>query len=154
MDYADKADKAMAEKFTAMQDDPDNYKNAFHRYAHMLYQVSEQEQGRRQAQARGGMPPWPESSFTCPVDGLYFFSYTIQSYDDNIAVLLSIDGVIVAGVYHDEYDTSDNSQASNSALVTCFSGQEVYLYHTGSDGAILSSSYRYTTFSGFLIREN
>ena len=100
------------------------------------------------------MPPWPESSFTCPVDGLYFFSYTIQSYDDNIAVLLSIDGVIVAGVYHDEYDTSDNSQASNSALVTCFSGQEVYLYHTGSDGAILSSSYRYTTFSGFLIREN
>ena len=95
-----------------------------------------------------------ETTFTCPVDGLYFFTYTIQSYDAHIRILLRIDGVTVVGVYHDEYDSSDATQASNSALVTCLSGQQVYLYNYGNFGIIASDSYRLTTFSGFLVSEN
>ena len=93
-------------------------------------------------------------TFTCPIDGLYFFIYTIESDDNDIVVALRIDGNDIARTFHDEADSSDHDQATNSALVTCLAGQEVYLYMYGYDGYVTSSYRRDTTFSGFLVSEN
>ena len=66
------------------------------------------------------------TTFTCPVDGLYFFTYTIKS-NERAVVELALDGEPIVGVYHhDQYsDDDDFSQNSNSALVTCRAEQEV-----------------------------
>ena len=94
------------------------------------------------------------STFTCPVDGLYFFSFTIMGstgYGDDGHATLRRDGSVGVGAWADYY--AGNPHASNAAVITCSVGQEVYLQSENS-GYMYSNSSRLVTFSGFLLSEN
>ena len=93
-------------------------------------------------------------TFTCPVDGLYFFSFNIMGseyYGYTARATLRRNGYTVVGAYAD-YESND-PHASNSAVIRCSAGDDVYLYFETS--AYMHSDFdRYVTFSGFLISEN
>ena len=93
------------------------------------------------------------TTFTCPVDGLYYFSFHVMSYtdSDDSQVSLMLDGSRVVSAWADYYISY--AQASNSALVQCSAGQDVYL-ETYDYTYVYSNLYDLSTFSGFLVSEN
>ena len=93
------------------------------------------------------------TTFTCPVDGLYYFTFHVLSYTnyDDSQVSLWVGGTWVVSAWADYY--SHHAQASNSALVQCSAGQNVYL-ETYDNTYVYSNSYDLSTFSGFLVSEN
>ena len=94
------------------------------------------------------------STFACPVDGLYFFTFTIMGdyiEGDEGDVTLRHDGNIVVGAFADY--SNNYPQTSNAAVITCSAGEEVYLQCEFS-GYMYSKTDRYVTFSGFLLSEN
>ena len=92
------------------------------------------------------------STFTCPVDGLYVFSFAILGdYNYNTEVSLRLDGHVVVSGKADRYNNYPHG--SNLAVVSCDVGQEVYLQCEFS-GYMYSDEFRYVTFSGFLLSEN
>ena len=98
------------------------------------------------------------TTFTCPVDGLYYFSFHVMSrqhpsstYDSQVSLMVG--GTRVVSVWADHYSDYRRAQASNSALVQCSAGQDVYLEAYDSS-YVYSNSYDLSTFSGFLVSEN
>ena len=95
------------------------------------------------------------TTFTCPVDGLYYFSFHVMSHDSvyDSKVSLMLGGTRVVSAWADHHVTGHHAQASNSALVVCSAGQDVYLM-TNSNTYVYSNSLEISTFSGFLVSEN
>ena len=95
------------------------------------------------------------TTFTCPVDGLYYFSFHVMSHDSvyDSKVSLMLGGTRVVSPWADHHVTGHHAQASNSALVVCSAGQDVYLM-TNSNTYVYSNSFHLSTFSGFLVSEN
>ena len=81
------------------------------------------------------------TTFTCPVDGLYYFSFHVMSHDSvyDSKVSLMLGGTRVVSAWADHHVTGHHAQASNSALVVCSAGQDVYLM-TNSNTYVYSNS--------------
>ena len=94
------------------------------------------------------------TTFTCPVDGLYFFYFSIMTDTaGDIIVGLEIDNRNVVSLWAETYRDNDYPHSSNSAVVGCTAGQEVNLV-CDSSGDVYSTFRKYSTFSGFLISAN
>ena len=98
------------------------------------------------------------TTFICPVDGLYFFSFHVMSGDDvnvypSSRISLMVGGTRVVSAWADHHEHMHHAQASNSAFVQCSAGQGVHLETYGAS-LVYSSSYHQGTFSGFLVSEN
>ena len=99
------------------------------------------------------------TTFTCPVDGLYYFSFHVMSDyydsgypDSKVSLMVGGTGVVSAWAHY-YVDGDEFAQASNSALVQCSAGQDAYL-ETYEQCHVYSSLYDFSTFSGFLVSEN
>ena len=90
------------------------------------------------------------SSFTCPITGLYTFSLTIFNQLDLYAsIKVNIDDLEIGSVYADE--GQGQQQSGVTVVVECGAGQRVWLETCCSQQSSLSS-FKYNSFSGFLIQ--
>ena len=93
------------------------------------------------------------TTFTCPIDGLYYFYFSImEDSSGEIIVGLEIDSRNIVSVYAEAY-TAEYPHSSNSAVVRCTAGQRVYLRCENS-GEVYSTYRKFSTFSGFLFSAN
>ena len=83
--------------------------------------------------------------FTCPQDGLYQFSYNIESDSPgHIVTQLVVDRYRVLSAVNGQYQN-----AGNSAVVRLTAGNQVWVAVSGGNATIWNSNqYRYSTFTG------
>ncbi|XP_006821290.1 uncharacterized protein LOC102801095 [Saccoglossus kowalevskii] len=89
--------------------------------------------------------------FTCEVEGTYYFSFTMRSYDaKHIGVILMKGN---EGVVSMATDADDRSvMQTQSVMLTLSVGDLIYLRLTPSeDFAIYGNSFNYITFNSFLV---
>ena len=92
--------------------------------------------------------------FTAPVSGAYVFSLTVMLYGTSSRsrtgeFQITKNGVLKVRVYSDTYDTSNNFQASGTAVLVLNKGDDVHVKVSGSNYYIQGSGY--SNFSGFLL---
>ena len=94
------------------------------------------------------------TTFTCPVDGLYYFYFSImEDSSGDIIGGLEMDNRNIVSVWAETYGDTGYPHSSNSAVVRCTAGQRVYLM-CDSSGDVYSNFKKYSTFSGFLFSAN
>ncbi|XP_015256107.1 PREDICTED: caprin-2-like [Cyprinodon variegatus] len=88
--------------------------------------------------------------FTCPVNGTYVFIFHILKLAINVPLYVNLmrnEEVMVSAYAND--GAPDHETASNHAILPLFQGDQVWLrLHRG---AIYGSTWKYSTFSGFLL---
>ncbi|XP_034019635.1 caprin-2 [Thalassophryne amazonica] len=88
--------------------------------------------------------------FTCPVNGTYVFFFHILKLAINVPLYINLmrnEDVMVSAYAND--GAPDHETASNHAILPLFQGDQVWLrLHRG---AIYGSTWKYSTFSGFLL---
>ncbi|XP_030628334.1 caprin-2 [Chanos chanos] len=88
--------------------------------------------------------------FSCPVAGTYVFFFHILKLAINVPLYVNLmrnEEVMVSAYAND--GAPDHETASNHAVLQLYQGDQVWLrLHRG---AIYSSSWKYSTFSGFLL---
>ncbi|XP_061921591.1 caprin-2 isoform X1 [Entelurus aequoreus] len=88
--------------------------------------------------------------FTCPVNGTYVFIFHILKLAINVPLYINLmcnEEVMVSAYAND--GAPDHETASNHAILPLFQGDQVWLrLHRG---AIYGSTWKYSTFSGFLL---
>lgn len=91
--------------------------------------------------------------FTCPVNGTYVFIFHILKLAVNIPLYVNLmcnEEVMVSAYAND--GAPDHETASNHAILPLFQGDQVWLrLHRG---AIYGSTWKYSTFSGFLLYQD
>lgn len=91
--------------------------------------------------------------FTCPVGGAYVFHFHILKLAVNVPLYVNLmcnDEVAVSAYAND--GAPDHETASNHSILPLFPGDQVWLrLHRGS---IYGSTWRYSTFSGFLLYQD
>ncbi|XP_037315523.2 caprin-2 isoform X2 [Pungitius pungitius] len=91
--------------------------------------------------------------FTCPVDGTYVFIFHILKLAINVPLYINLmrnEEVMVSAYAND--GAPDHETASNHAILPLFQGDQVWLrLHRG---AIYGSTWKYSTFSGFLLYQD
>ncbi|XP_075867787.1 caprin-2 isoform X2 [Nelusetta ayraudi] len=91
--------------------------------------------------------------FTCPIGGTYVFMFHILKLAVNVPLYINLmrnDEVVVSGYAND--GAPDHETASNHAILPLFQGDQVWLrLHRG---AIYGSTWKYSTFSGFLLYQD
>lgn len=91
--------------------------------------------------------------FTCPVNGTYVFIFHILKLAVNIPLYVNLmcnEEVMVSAYAND--GAPDHETASNHAILPLFQGDHVWLrLHRG---AIYGSTWKYSTFSGFLLYQD
>ncbi|XP_077401533.1 caprin-2 [Vanacampus margaritifer] len=91
--------------------------------------------------------------FTCPVNGLYVFMFHILKLAINVPLYINLmcnEEVMVSAYAND--GAPDHETASNHAILPLFQGDQVWLrLHRG---AIYGSTWKYSTFSGFLLYQD
>ncbi|XP_030005999.1 caprin-2 isoform X2 [Sphaeramia orbicularis] len=91
--------------------------------------------------------------FTCPVNGTYVFIFHILKLAINVPLYINLmrnDEVMVSAYAND--GAPDHETASNHAILPLFQGDQVWLrLHRG---AIYGSTWKYSTFSGFLLYQD
>ncbi|XP_077565282.1 caprin-2 [Stigmatopora nigra] len=91
--------------------------------------------------------------FTCPVNGYYVFMFHILKLAGNVPLYINLmcnQEVIVSAYANDA--APDHVTASNHAILPLFQGDQVWLrLHRG---AIYGSTWKYSTFSGFLLYQD
>uniref|UniRef100_A0A1A8I0E5 Caprin family member 2 n=1 Tax=Nothobranchius kuhntae TaxID=321403 RepID=A0A1A8I0E5_NOTKU len=91
--------------------------------------------------------------FTCPVNGTYVFIFHILKLAINVPLYVNLmrdDEVMVSAYAND--GAPDHETASNHAILPLFQGDQVWLrLHRG---AIYGSTWKYSTFSGFLLYQD
>ena len=94
-----------------------------------------------------------DTSFTCPVNGTYFFTVSVMtSASYHLAVAIEIDSVRYASAYNDGISSVFN-HATNSALLRCNEGQKVFVRCVVGGRSYGTATEKYSTFSGFLVAE-
>lgn len=101
----------------------------------------------------GEMFDMPSGRFTCPVSGTYVFIFHILKLAVNVPLYINLmrnEEVVVSGYAND--GAPDHETASNHAVLQLYQGDQVWLrLHRG---AIYGSSWKYSTFSGFLLYQD
>ena len=93
------------------------------------------------------------TSFTCPVNGTYFFTVSIMSsLNDVVTASIEIDNVRLATAFAD-YVNGFYPAATNSVLIRCNEGQKVFVKCTYAGYIYSSSTNMESSFSGFLVAE-
>ncbi|XP_051547633.1 caprin-2-like isoform X3 [Myxocyprinus asiaticus] len=91
--------------------------------------------------------------FTCPAAGTYVFIYHILKLAISVPLYVNLmrnEEVMVSAYAND--GAPDHETASNHAILQLFQGDQVWLrLHRG---AIYGSSWKYSTFSGFLLYQD
>ncbi|XP_049617322.1 caprin-2 isoform X1 [Syngnathus scovelli] len=91
--------------------------------------------------------------FTCPVNGMYVFMFHILKLAINVPLYVNLmcnEEVMVSAYAND--GAPDHETASNHAILPLFQGDQVWLrLHRG---AIYGSTWKYSTFSGFLLYQD
>ncbi|XP_061570605.1 caprin-2 [Cololabis saira] len=91
--------------------------------------------------------------FTCPVSGTYVFIFHILKLAINVPLYVNLmrnEDVMVSAYAND--GAPDHETASNHAILPLFQGDQVWLrLHRG---AIYGSTWKYSTFSGFLLYQD
>ncbi|XP_070709989.1 caprin-2 [Pempheris klunzingeri] len=91
--------------------------------------------------------------FTCPINGTYVFIFHILKLAINVPLYINLmrnEEVIVSAYAND--GAPDHETASNHAILPLFQGDQVWLrLHRG---AIYGSTWKYSTFSGFLLYQD
>uniref|UniRef100_A0A3Q1FJW1 Caprin family member 2 n=1 Tax=Acanthochromis polyacanthus TaxID=80966 RepID=A0A3Q1FJW1_9TELE len=91
--------------------------------------------------------------FTCPVNGTYVFTFHILKLAVNVPLYINLmrnEEVMVSAYAND--GAPDHETASNHAILPLFQGDQVWLrLHRG---AIYGSTWKYSTFSGFLLYQD
>lgn len=91
--------------------------------------------------------------FTCPATGTYVFLFHILKLAINVPLYINLmknEEVMVSAYAND--GAPDHETASNHAILPLFQGDQVWLrLHRG---AIYGSTWKYSTFSGFLLYQD
>lgn len=91
--------------------------------------------------------------FTSPVNGTYVFIFNILKLAINVPLYINLmrnEEVIVSAYANDS--APDHETACNHAILPLFQGDQVWLrLHRG---AIYGSTWKYSTFSGFLLYQD
>ncbi|XP_029351589.1 caprin-2 [Echeneis naucrates] len=91
--------------------------------------------------------------FTCPVNGTYVFIFHILKLAINVPLYINLmrnEDVMVSAYAND--GAPDHETASNHAILPLFQGDQVWLrLHRG---AIYGSTWKYSTFSGFMLYQD
>ncbi|XP_061618420.1 caprin-2 [Phyllopteryx taeniolatus] len=91
--------------------------------------------------------------FTCPINGMYVFMFHILKLAINVPLYINLmcnEEVMVSAYAND--GAPDHETASNHAILPLFQGDQVWLrLHRG---AIYGSTWKYSTFSGFLLYQD
>ncbi|XP_058481824.1 caprin-2 isoform X1 [Solea solea] len=91
--------------------------------------------------------------FTCPVNGTYVFIFHILKLAINVPLYINLmrnEEVMVSAYAND--GAPDHETASNHAILPLLQGDQVWLrLHRG---AIYGSTWKYSTFSGFLLYQD
>ncbi|XP_027127855.1 caprin-2 isoform X4 [Larimichthys crocea] len=91
--------------------------------------------------------------FTCPINGTYVFIFHILKLAINVPLYINLmrnEEVMVSAYAND--GAPDHETASNHAILPLFQGDQVWLrLHRG---AIYGSTWKYSTFSGFLLYQD
>lgn len=91
--------------------------------------------------------------FTCPVNGTFVFLFSILKLAVNLPLYINLmrnEEVMVSAYAND--GAPDHETASNHAILPLFQGDQVWLrLHRG---AIYGSTWKYSTFSGFLLYQD
>ena len=95
--------------------------------------------------------------FTCQFPGTYVFSFAfgvLTGSTNDIVIALVKNGNLVIAAHSRGVDNSDFGHNSNLAIVNLETGDHVWLQFTYYDGrTIYGNSYKYNTFSGYLLYE-
>ncbi|XP_038624528.1 caprin-2 isoform X2 [Tachyglossus aculeatus] len=91
--------------------------------------------------------------FNCPVDGTYVFIFHMLKLAVNVPLYVNLmknEEVLVSAYAND--GAPDHETASNHAILQLFRGDQVWLrLHRG---AVYGSSWKYSTFSGYLLYQD
>ncbi|XP_056132056.1 caprin-2 isoform X2 [Lampris incognitus] len=91
--------------------------------------------------------------FTCPANGTYVFIFHILKLAVNVPLYINLmrnEDVMVSAYAND--GAPDHETASNHAILPLYQGDQVWLrLHRG---AIYGSTWKYSTFSGFLLYQD
>uniref|UniRef100_A0A8D0H2D2 Caprin-2 n=1 Tax=Sphenodon punctatus TaxID=8508 RepID=A0A8D0H2D2_SPHPU len=91
--------------------------------------------------------------FNCPVNGTYVFIFHMLKLAVNVPLYVNLmknDEVLVSAYAND--GAPDHETASNHAVLQLFQGDQIWLrLHRG---AIYGSSWKYSTFSGYLLYQD
>ncbi|XP_036312585.1 caprin-2 isoform X10 [Pipistrellus kuhlii] len=91
--------------------------------------------------------------FTCPVNGTYVFIFHMLKLAVNVPLYVNLmknEEVLVSAYAND--GAPDHETASNHAILQLFQGDQIWLrLHRG---AIYGSSWKYSTFSGYLLYQD
>ncbi|XP_045202205.2 complement C1q tumor necrosis factor-related protein 3-like [Mercenaria mercenaria] len=92
-----------------------------------------------------------QGKFTCPVDGVYFFTVTFLSHVNHLLeAFIKHAGTSVAGIYTIGAGSGIDDQSTNSVVVHCTKGQQVWV-ESENNYLINGERVGFTLFSGFLI---
>uniref|UniRef100_A0A5F8GVL6 Caprin-2 n=1 Tax=Monodelphis domestica TaxID=13616 RepID=A0A5F8GVL6_MONDO len=91
--------------------------------------------------------------FTCPVNGTYVFIFHMLKLAVNVPLYVNLmknEEVLVSAYAND--GAPDHETASNHAILQLFQGDQIWLrLHRG---AVYGSSWKYSTFSGYLLYQD
>ena len=92
--------------------------------------------------------------FTCPVDGVYVFYFSVSTNGINqIVAKLVVDGAHQVDAIADTYHENHEAQGGNLVLLSLKKGQQVWVANQRwSDTSMQeSNNSRFSSFSGFLL---
>ena len=99
----------------------------------------------------GGYYDATSSQFLCPADGMYAFSLNVMIPGNDFVGAIMKESIILDSVFGDEISEIYNG-VSNLVITACSKGERVWIRClTNGDFVYDDVSYRYSTFSGFLV---
>lgn len=104
----------------------------------------------------GGAYSTSTGKFTVPLDGLYIFSFIIETkHAVDTAVRLVVDGVNMLDAVVEPRHTEQNLQGGNVGVLKLRKGQSVWVENYNRQHQSLEGGdiYRFTTFTGALLAE-
>ncbi|XP_053393544.1 uncharacterized protein LOC128555361 [Mercenaria mercenaria] len=92
--------------------------------------------------------------FTCPMDGLYVFYFSVSTNGvHQVVAKLVVDGTNQVDAISDTFHTSHEAQGGNLVVLSLQRGQQVWVanYRWVDQSVQDSNASRFSTFSGFLL---